>query len=172
MPYPASAKAAQHEAPPVMYVNAKFHGTILVVDDTPENLALIRGLLREADHAENLAKLDFILPGYAKPFDPATLAGRVGFRPASPDRLPMVGAVPAVAAIERTTPLADIPRLPGLYAATGFGARGLVWASLVGELLASLIDGDPLPLERELVDALDPARYLLKPPRPGGGGDE
>lgn len=140
-------------------------GATFVADDTCTEL-------RESEHQDNLDKLDFILPGYAKPFDPATLAGRVGFRPASPDRLPMVGAVPAVAAIERTTPLADIPRLPGLYAATGFGARGLVWASLVGELLASLIDGDPLPLERELVDALDPARYLLKPPRPGAGGDE
>lgn len=128
--------------------------------------------LREAEHRENLTKLDFILPGFSAPFDPASLDGRVGFRPASPDRLPMVGAVPAVASAERTTPLADIPRQPGLFAATGFGARGLVWASLVGELLASQINGDPLPLERDLVDALDPARYLLKPPRPGAGNEE
>ena len=63
---------------------------------------------------------------------------------------------------DKATPLADIPRQPGLYAASGFGARGLVWASLVGELLASQIHGDPLPLERDLVDAMDPARYLLK----------
>ena len=128
--------------------------------------------LREAEHRENLTKLDFILPGFSAPFDPASLDGRVGFRPASPDRLPMVGAVPAVASAERTTPLSDIPRQPGLFAATGFGARGLVWASLVGELLASQINGDPLPLERDLVDALDPARYLLKPPRPGAGSEE
>jgi tRNA 5-methylaminomethyl-2-thiouridine biosynthesis bifunctional protein len=128
--------------------------------------------LRESEHRENMEKLDFILPGYAHPFDPTTLDGRVGFRPASPDRLPMVGAIPAVSVAERGMPLADIPRQPGLYAASGFGARGLVWASLVGELLASLIDGGPLPLERDLVDALDPARYLLKPPRPGAGGDE
>ncbi|WP_374243644.1 bifunctional tRNA (5-methylaminomethyl-2-thiouridine)(34)-methyltransferase MnmD/FAD-dependent 5-carboxymethylaminomethyl-2-thiouridine(34) oxidoreductase MnmC [Zoogloea sp.] len=128
--------------------------------------------LREAEHRENLTKLDFILPGFSAPFDPASLDGRVGFRPASPDRLPMVGAVPAVANAERTTPLADIPRQPGLFAATGFGARGLVWASLVGELLASQINGDPLPLERDLVDALDPARYLLKPPRPGAGSED
>ena len=48
---------------------------------------------------------------------------------------------------------------------SGFGARGLVWSSLAGELLASLLDGDALPLERDLVDAVDPARYLLKPAR-------
>ncbi|WP_300442301.1 FAD-dependent 5-carboxymethylaminomethyl-2-thiouridine(34) oxidoreductase MnmC [Zoogloea sp.] len=128
--------------------------------------------LRVEEHRENLAKLDFILPGYAAPYDPAHLEGRVGFRPASPDRLPMIGAVPAVAQTEKTTPLADIPRQPGLYAVSGFGARGLVWASLAGELLASQINGDPLPLESELVDAMDPARYLLKPPRPSAGSEE
>ena len=128
--------------------------------------------LRDAEHRENLTKLDFILPGYAAPFDPTTLTGRVGFRPASPDRLPMVGAIPAVTTAEKTTPLADIPRQPGLYAASGFGARGLVWASLVGELLACRIDGGPLPLEADLVDAMDPARYLLKPPRPMPSGEE
>jgi len=128
--------------------------------------------LREEEHRENLTKLDFILPGYAAAFDPATLDGRVGFRPASPDRLPMVGAIPAVRQAERNTPLADIPRHPGLHALSGFGARGLVWASLMGELLASQLHGDPLPLEQDLVEALDPARYLLKPPRPDRGGDE
>lgn len=138
--------------------------TFLADDDGTE--------LREAEHRENLTKLDFILPGYAAPYDPTQLDGRVGFRPASPDRLPMVGAIPAVERAERTTPLTDIPRQPGLFAVSGFGARGLVWASLIGELLASQLDGDPLPLERELVDALDPARYLLKPPRPNTGGEE
>jgi tRNA 5-methylaminomethyl-2-thiouridine biosynthesis bifunctional protein len=138
--------------------------TFLADDDGTE--------LREAEHRENLAKLDNILPGFSGPFDPAGLDGRVGFRPASPDRLPMVGAIPAVAHADRTASLADIPRRPGLFAATGFGARGLVWASLMGELLASQLNGDPLPLERDLVDALDPARYLLKPPRPGSGGED
>lgn len=138
--------------------------TFIADDDSSE--------LREEEHRENLTKLDFILPGYAAAFDPATLGGRVGFRPASPDRLPMVGAIPAVDRAERTTPLADIPRHPGLYAVSGFGARGLVWASLMGELLASQLNGDPLPLEQDLVDAVDPARYLLKPPRPDRGGDE
>ncbi|WP_018989874.1 bifunctional tRNA (5-methylaminomethyl-2-thiouridine)(34)-methyltransferase MnmD/FAD-dependent 5-carboxymethylaminomethyl-2-thiouridine(34) oxidoreductase MnmC [Aromatoleum toluclasticum] len=121
--------------------------------------------LRVTDHRENLAKLDFILPGFAAGFDPARLDGRVGFRPASPDRLPMVGAVPSVRQADRASPLSSIPRHPGLYAVEGFGARGLVWAALAAELLASELAGDPLPLERSLVEALDPARYLLRPPR-------
>ena len=121
--------------------------------------------LRVTDHRENLAKLDFILPGFAAGFDPTRLDGRVGFRPASPDRLPMVGAVPSVRQADRASPLASIPRHPGLYAVEGFGARGLVWAALAAELLASELAGDPLPLERSLVEALDPARYLIRPPR-------
>ena len=140
-------------------------GATFLADDPDEGLRL-------EEHAENLATLDLILPGYAGAYDPASLDGRVGFRPASPDRLPMVGAVPAVARADKDSPLAAIPRQPGLYALTGFGARGLVWASLMGELLASQLNGDPLPLEQDLVDALDPARYLLKPPRPSTGGDD
>ncbi|NMF89788.1 bifunctional tRNA (5-methylaminomethyl-2-thiouridine)(34)-methyltransferase MnmD/FAD-dependent 5-carboxymethylaminomethyl-2-thiouridine(34) oxidoreductase MnmC [Aromatoleum petrolei] len=131
--------------------------TFSVDDDDPA--------LRMSDHRENLAKLDFILPGFAAAFDPTHLDGRVGFRPASPDRLPMVGAVPAVQQTDRASPLSSIPRHPGLYAVEGFGARGLVWAALAAELLASELAGDPLPLERSLVEALDPARYLLRPPR-------
>lgn len=133
-------------------------GATFAVDDEETEL-------KEADQRENLAKLDFILPGFSMDLDPTLLGGRVGFRPASPDRLPLVGAIPAVASIDRGTPLADIPRHTGLYTVEGFGARGLVWASLAGELLASRLTGDPLPLERELVDALDPARYLLRPSR-------
>ncbi|MBN8440628.1 MAG: bifunctional tRNA (5-methylaminomethyl-2-thiouridine)(34)-methyltransferase MnmD/FAD-dependent 5-carboxymethylaminomethyl-2-thiouridine(34) oxidoreductase MnmC [Thauera sp.] len=121
--------------------------------------------LRTADHAENLAKLQTILTGYAAGLDPASLSGRVGFRPASPDRLPMVGALPLPAAVDRNTPLQAIARHPGLYAVSGFGARGLVWSALVAELLASQLEGEPAPLERDLVDALDPARYLSRPAR-------
>jgi tRNA 5-methylaminomethyl-2-thiouridine biosynthesis bifunctional protein len=45
---------------------------------------------------------------------------------------------------------------------SGFGSRGLTWAALAGELLASLIEGEPLPLERELVDATDSRRFILR----------
>lgn len=131
--------------------------TFSVDDDDPS--------LRLEDHAENLGKLDAILPGYAMGLDPAALAGRVGFRPASPDRLPMVGAVPLPAPVGRDTPLRAIARHPGLYAVSGFGARGLVWSALVAEVLASQLDGEPAPLERDLIEAMDPARYLLRPAR-------
>lgn len=140
--------------------------------------------LRPAEHSENLAKLDFILPGFSQtlPADatPESLEGRVGFRPVSPDRLPIVGAVADAAAIDPalpSRPLADIPRIPGLFMINGFGARGIVWSALAAELLACRINGEPLPLEAELVDALDPARFLLRgknrrrPPREESGSE-
>ncbi len=120
---------------------------------------------RVADHAENLAKLDFILPGFARDLFPAELNGRVGCRPLSPDRLPMIGAIADAAIIDPDRPrrpLAEMPRLPGLYLINGFGARGIVWSALAGELLAGLITGAPLAFADDLVGAVDPGRFLLR----------
>ncbi|MDR2881754.1 MAG: bifunctional tRNA (5-methylaminomethyl-2-thiouridine)(34)-methyltransferase MnmD/FAD-dependent 5-carboxymethylaminomethyl-2-thiouridine(34) oxidoreductase MnmC [Azoarcus sp.] len=108
---------------------------------------------RLIDQQANLAKLESILPGYTKGLNAATLGARVGFRPVSPDRLPLVGAVP----------IDGQSRYPGLYILSGFGARGLAWASLTGELLVSHIEGEPLPLERELADAMNPGRFFRTP---------
>jgi tRNA 5-methylaminomethyl-2-thiouridine biosynthesis bifunctional protein len=102
---------------------------------------------RLADHVENLFRLDMLLPGFAKGLRPDELQGRVSFRPLSPDRLPLVGPLGAG---------------DGLWIINGFGARGLVFASICAELLASQIDGDPLPLEIDLVRALDPGRLVAR----------
>ncbi|OWW21118.1 hypothetical protein AYR66_18210 [Noviherbaspirillum denitrificans] len=61
--------------------------------------------------------------------------------------------------------LRDVPRLPGLYGLLAYGSRGIVWAAFAAELLASMLEGDALPIERELVEALDPARFALKADR-------
>ncbi|MBI5109681.1 MAG: bifunctional tRNA (5-methylaminomethyl-2-thiouridine)(34)-methyltransferase MnmD/FAD-dependent 5-carboxymethylaminomethyl-2-thiouridine(34) oxidoreductase MnmC [Rhodocyclales bacterium] len=102
---------------------------------------------RVADHVENLFRLDMLLPGFATGLSAEALQGRVSFRPMSPDRLPLVGPLSAS---------------EGLWINNGFGARGLVFASICAELLASQIDGDPLPLEIDLVRALDPKRYGVR----------
>ena len=61
----------------------------------------------------------------------------------------------------------DLPRATGLYGAFAFGSRGLVWSALGAELIASQIEGEPWPIERELAEALDPARFLLRALRHG-----
>ena len=121
--------------------------------------------VRTTDHADNLARLQLGLPAYAATaaLDPATLTGRVGWRPMSPDRLPIVGAVPAPQSIHGTPRLPALPRQPGLWCVQGFGSRGIVWSALMADLLLSRLEGEPLPLETDLVAAIDPGRFLLKP---------
>lgn len=123
---------------------------------------------RHAGHAENLERLGALLPGLAGRFDPRVARGRVGLRCVVSDRLPMAGALAdeACPLDERSSAsgaqLADLRRRPGLYGAFAYGSRGLVWAAICAELLASQIDAEPWPIERDLACAIDPARYLLR----------
>lgn len=112
----------------------------------------------------NLIRLEQMLPGSVSKLDATQLGGRVGTRAAAPDRLPLVGALPDhTATLDRHTSRLDaVPRLPGLYGLLGLGSRGLVWHALAAELLASQLEGEPLPLEADLVEAIDPARFLLR----------
>ena len=124
-------------------------------------------------HEANLLRLAQLLPQAHLAVDAAELDGAVGFRCAAPDHLPLVGAMPDVNAARSGktglagAPLADLPRCPGLYCASGYASRGLVWAALAGEMLASLIEDEPSPLEGDLADALDPGRFVLKQARRG-----
>ncbi|GAB4057279.1 bifunctional tRNA (5-methylaminomethyl-2-thiouridine)(34)-methyltransferase MnmD/FAD-dependent 5-carboxymethylaminomethyl-2-thiouridine(34) oxidoreductase MnmC [Uliginosibacterium sediminicola] len=101
--------------------------------------------VRAAEHAENLDKLGKMLPQAGHGIDTSTLPGRASLRPITSDRMPMLGALPGP---------------PGLWLLSGFGARGLVWGLLCAEQLASQMHGEPLPLERDLIRAIDPLRYL------------
>ncbi len=128
---------------------------------------------RAPGHVHNLARLARVLPAAIDDLDPQSLGGGVGFRCVAVDRLPLIGALPDVAAARaRGAALsgahaADLPRLPGLYGALAYASRGLVWAALGGELVASLIEGEPLPLTADLADAVDPGRFALKRARRG-----
>ncbi|MDN7674007.1 bifunctional tRNA (5-methylaminomethyl-2-thiouridine)(34)-methyltransferase MnmD/FAD-dependent 5-carboxymethylaminomethyl-2-thiouridine(34) oxidoreductase MnmC [Burkholderia oklahomensis] len=130
--------------------------------------------LREAGHRENLVRLERLLPEFsAASLDASTLTGRVGFRCVASDRLPLVGELGDEAAAARDAAaltgarLRDVPRAAGLYGAFGYGSRGLVWAALGAELIAAQIEGEPWPLERELAEAIDPARFLVRALRHG-----
>jgi tRNA 5-methylaminomethyl-2-thiouridine biosynthesis bifunctional protein len=100
-----------------------------------------------------------LLPAY----DSSALSGKVGLRPVVPDRLPLVGQVPRINIAERPNlSRAARARVPGLYVNSGYGARGILLATLCAELLASQIAGEPLPLSKDLVRAIDPMRYAHK----------
>ncbi len=102
--------------------------------------------LRDESHAANLERAAHIVPGF--PSLPAGVQGRVAFRAVAPDRLPIVGKVDE-----------------GIHAAFGYGSRGLVWSALAAELIASELEGEPLPLEATLVDAMRPGRFAERAAR-------
>jgi tRNA 5-methylaminomethyl-2-thiouridine biosynthesis bifunctional protein len=135
---------------------------------------------RLADHRINLDRLQR-LTGLAPPGDLACLQGRVGWRLQSDDRLPIAGAVPLALARmapgQRLDQARLLPREAGLFVLTALGARGLTLAPLLGRLVAAQATGTPWPLEQDLADAVDPARWVVRAARagssgPAGGTDE
>lgn len=131
--------------------------------------------LRPGDHQKNLTQLGDYAPALAQQFshlNPEQLQGRVGFRCTAPDYLPLVGQVPVhhdflkTYALLRKNARASIPSLgqyyPGLYINVGYGSRGLAYTPLCAQLLADTMQGDFLPLSRDLVTALNPARFIIR----------
>lgn len=117
--------------------------------------------VRVQDHRYNLERLQS-LTGIA-PLEGAPLEGRVAWRCTPDDRLPLIGAVPDTqAAATRGDQVRFLPRQRGLFVVGGFGSRGLTWAPLAGEILAGWLEGTPLPLEADLLDAVDPARWAVR----------
>ena len=122
--------------------------------------------LRASSQQENLERLRALVSNPAAGHG-APLRGRVGFRCVAPDRLPLVGALPDFDGAGGTERLRDVPRHPGLFSLLGYASRGLIWAPLCAELLVARLENEPLPLESTLVDALDPARFVLRARRTG-----
>jgi tRNA 5-methylaminomethyl-2-thiouridine biosynthesis bifunctional protein len=132
--------------------------------------------LRPDGHLENLERVARMLPALGS-YEPETVFdGRVAFRSVTSDRMPMIGALVDetaarrdAAALSGAWPL-DLPRSSGLYGAFAYGSRGLVWSALGAELIAAQIEGEPWPIERELAEAIDPGRFLLRALRHGEPG--
>jgi tRNA 5-methylaminomethyl-2-thiouridine biosynthesis bifunctional protein len=98
--------------------------------------------VRMDSHQGNLTRLRAML---GQSVESETLEGRVAFRAVAPDRVPVVGKLGE-----------------GVYGAFAYGSRGLIWAALAAELIASELQGEPLPLEGKLVEAMHPARFARR----------
>lgn len=104
--------------------------------------------------------------------DPAALPARVALRCTTPDYLPLIGPVADAAAFEQDyavlgkdaskQPDAPTRWYPGLYINAGHGSRGIVSCPLSGELIAAWLDNEPLPLPRDVAEAVHPARFMLR----------
>lgn len=135
--------------------------------------------LSDAAHERNAASLQAICPAAAERQREAMargeLLGWAQVRCASLDRLPLMGAVPHLAALQvqmeqagarrGRLPLTGVPRWPGLYTLSALGSRGLTLSHWCATQLAAQIVGttaDGPAVEEDLIRALDPARFAWK----------
>ncbi|PSU56703.1 bifunctional tRNA (5-methylaminomethyl-2-thiouridine)(34)-methyltransferase MnmD/FAD-dependent 5-carboxymethylaminomethyl-2-thiouridine(34) oxidoreductase MnmC, partial [Photobacterium aphoticum] len=124
------------------------------------------------EHADNQQRLINCLPDIAWPttLDFSDNNARVGVRCASRDHLPFVGDVCDFDTLleqyadlkENQDSAQQVPVYPNLFAMIGLGSRGLSSAPLLGEVLASQICGDPLPLPNSVLEALHPGRMWVR----------
>jgi tRNA 5-methylaminomethyl-2-thiouridine biosynthesis bifunctional protein len=126
--------------------------------------------VRVDDHRLNIAQLERLL-GRPLALDPQCADGRTAWRWSSRDRLPVVGGVPdfdclhaALAGLSdlRLDQPRFVPRLPGLFVFSALGSRGITWSALAAQVLAAWVSGAPMPLEADLLDAIDPARFAIR----------
>jgi len=133
-----------------------------------------------ASAEENLSNLDLLaalspqLASSYADFRPQAeqLQARAALRCTAPDYLPLVGPVADITDFaERYAVLAkDASQQPttaalwhqGLYINAAHGSRGLISCPLSGELVAAWITGEPLPLPRDLAEAVHPSRFMLR----------
>ena len=95
----------------------------------------------------------------------------VGLRTTSKDRVPIAGALPDMAFFNNQ--YADINKgkqnkvyvpahhLKGLYVSAAHGSRGFTSSFLCAELIASQIEGEPIPMSKVLVDYVNPSRFTV-----------
>ena len=105
---------------------------------------------RRADDERNLAALAGRLPRLAARLAGRPTLGRASIRAATPDQLPIAGAV-----------------APGLMALGGLGSRGFTLAPLLAEHVAALALGAPSPLPTELARIVAPERFAERARRRG-----
>lgn len=131
--------------------------------------------IRVTEHEQNLQALADALPNWRahlEQLDARVLQGKAALRCVSPDYLPLAGPVPhaadfmqcfaALGTDARQVINSKGDYLPHLYLSTAYGSRGLSYAALSGELIASQICAEPIPMSRELQRAVAPARFLIR----------
>ncbi len=120
--------------------------------------------------AENAQGLEKLSPWWIRDARDHAPVSRAALRATTPDRLPLVGAVPDHAAaltlfdgLKKGRPVnADAPALPGIFIVNGLGARGFTWGPWAGGVLAALILGGPAPAPADALAAVSPMRLILR----------
>lgn len=126
------------------------------------------------EQQENQQKIQQNIPeDWTKEVDTSGNLARIGVRCSVRDLTPMMGAVPHFSAQQtqyqnlfnlrrRKQPIEQAENYPNLYLIGALGSRGLTSAPLLGETLASLIYGEPLPMSGDLIHNLMPNRSWVR----------
>ena len=126
------------------------------------------------EQQENQQKIQQNIPeDWTKEVDTSGNLARIGVRCSVRDLTPMMGAAPHFSAQQtqyhnlfnlrrRKQPIEQAANYPNLYLIGALGSRGLTSAPLLGETLASLIYGEPLPMSEDLIHNLMPNRSWVR----------
>lgn len=124
------------------------------------------------DDEFNLTMLQQCLPDVTSWQKADIVSSKARLRCMTPDHLPMVGAMPNINAhLECYAHLRKdknwrysqtAPVLENIYLLTGLGARGLVSAPLLGDILAADLTGKPYPVDDEMLFNLSPNRFVIR----------
>ncbi len=128
-------------------------------------------ILKKEHNIYLLQKLKNIFPEI-NPEDGLNLEGRVSFRAMSKDHLPIVGAVPNLQAFQNEysdlwksniyKDYRDGQYEPGLFVSTAHGSRGILNSYLAANVISSMITGGPLTIHSELLEKINPSRFLIQ----------
>ena len=126
------------------------------------------------EQQENQQKIQQnISEDWTKEVDTSGNLARIGVRCSVRDLTPMMGAVPHFSAQQtqyqnlfnlrrRKQPIEQAENYPNLYLIGALGSRGLTSSPFLGETLASLIYGEPLPMSEDLIHNLIPNRSWVR----------
>ncbi len=118
-------------------------------------------------NAEGLASL---APYWEVEARKSDIVSRAGVRATTPDRLPIIGALPDYeAALEVFSSMrtgravkAEMPTKAGIYVAGGFGSRGYTFAPFAAAILMSEVFGTPCPTSHAALEKVAPGRQILR----------
>ncbi len=124
----------------------------------------------DAAREENLKGVEALSPYWIRDTRGTDIASRASLRATTADRLPLIGAAPdhdafleTFAGMRKGRPAdADAPLLDRVFVSSGFGARGFTWGPWAGSVLAARLCGAPAPASRSALEAVAPARLLLR----------
>lgn len=127
------------------------------------------------EHQDNLDLTSKMLPDLStvlSNLEPSELSGHAGLRCQTIDYLPIVGPVPDIEAYQKD--YANLAKgqvkksypkgqyLPNLYLHTALGSRGITHCFINAQLIKAHIFNEPLPLEKDILESLYPARFIIK----------